>query len=287
MKKTLLTLAIALAGFSTVNAQKGFYVSLAGGPTYKAGTEVLSPVSGLTGSYGEGMQAQVRGGYFFNDKVGIDLGVGYLHGDKQQILETPVSLTGSGRAFGASLTGVYNLSENVYVRAGLLTKLGGKTLVEGSINTPYDLGAGPGILSVDVTRDNKGSFPLGFTGAFGVKFKIADNWGIFAEMDYQGINVPAEKSLLGDFTATFNGTEIPKEQVQGAVAGQIQGLLQLAQLNPNDPRLAALPTLSTLNTLIADEVIFVDNPTLGKPETQSRDVPYSSFGFSFGFTYFF
>lgn len=286
MKKTLLTIAIALASL-TVSAQKGFYVSLAGGPTFKAGTKVLSERSGLTGSYGEGFQGQLRGGYFFNDKIGIDLGVGYLHGAKQQIIETPASITGSARAYGLALTGVYNVLENVYVRGGLLTKLGGKTLVKSDLDATFPTAAGPALLNVKFTRDNKGSFPLGFIGALGVKFDLASNFGMFVELDYQGINVPAKKSVLGDLSASLDGRALSKAQLQGAIGQQLAGLLQIAQQNPKDPRLAALPTIATLNNLISDEITYVDNPTPGKPESKSTDAPYSSFGFSIGVTYHF
>lgn len=285
MKKTILAIAMLLVTVS-INAQD-FYVALSGGPTWGADQQVLNQNSGFKGSYGEGYQGQLRFGYMINEKFGVDLGVGYLHGDTQQIMETPANITGKARAFGVALTGLYNISENVYVRGGLLSKLGGKTKVEGSVNTVTQTTQGPAPLSIDFTRDNTGSFPLGFIAAFGVKFDLGSNWGIFAEMEYQGINVPAEKSALGDFAATIGGQSVDKATVQGAVAQQLAGLLALSQANPRDPRLAALPTVATLNNLIADEVTFVDNPTLGKPEATSTEAPYSSFGFSFGVTYSF
>ncbi|MFD0991909.1 outer membrane beta-barrel protein [Tenacibaculum geojense] len=260
MKKIILAGAFLLATVS-VSAQD-FYAAFSAGATGAASQKTLRTGGDLQGSYGDGYQAHLRMGYLFNKTFGVDLGVGYLYGNDQQIAEGGgLDVVGRARAFGISLAGVVNLSENVYVRAGLLSKLGGRTDIVGTLEQ--------GGLKIDFERDNKGSFPLGFNAAFGVKFKVADKWQVFAEMEYQGINVDAEKSVLDTYTAYLGGQEISAEQL-GAV-------------------LATLPLESQLQIggLIADEVTYVDNPTLGQPETESIQAPYSSFGLNIGVIYSF
>lgn len=279
MKKTILAAAMLFASL-TVSAQKGYYVSVAGGSTGMANQKLLSTSDGaLKGSYGEGFQAQLRGGYFFNDKIGIDLGVGYLHGDDQQIRNDYLKINARARAFGAALTGVYNLSEHVYVRAGVLTKIGGKSIAEGTLDldipaewvNPAAAGSGATVpLHVEFDRDNKGKLPVGFIGAFGVKFKLADNWGIFGEMEYQGIDVTPDTSTLTRFSGTVAGKPVERNQ-----------LLALIEANPQAAYVFREDKLS-----IYDEFTYSDNPD---PNTQRKsfDAPYSSFGFAIGVTYFF
>lgn len=293
MKKTILAVALLVA--TAVSAQD-FYVSFGGGVYSGASKDLLTGGGEFEGSYGEGYHGQARLGYMLNEKFGVDLGVGYLYGDDQNVYKANgVDIIGRARAFGVSLAGLYNISDNVYVRAGLLSKLGGRTDIVSSVSAqvPATIAnpAAPATatlpLEVAIERDNKGTFPLGFIGAFGVKFKIADRWSLFAEMEYQGIDVSADRSVLDNFSATIAGQPTDKATLQGAIGQQVAGLLQLAQIAPNDPRLAALPNLVTLRNLIADEVIYVDNPNPANAETRSFDAPYSSFGINIGATYSF
>ena len=142
MKKTILAIALV---FSTITASAQFYVSASAGGSLAANQSVLGEktnfltgdVTDLIGSYGEGINGNLRAGYFFNKTVGIELGVGYLYGAEQETRNTYadfgagavdlISVNAKARAFGASLSGVFNVTESVYVRLGLLTKIGGKT----------------------------------------------------------------------------------------------------------------------------------------------------------------
>lgn len=260
MKKSILVLVMILATVSA-NAQD-FYAAFSVGASGSASQKTLRTGGELKGSYGDGYQAHLRMGYLINKTFGLDLGVGYLYGNDQQIAEgNGLDVIGRGRAFGISLAGVINLSENVYVRAGALSKLGGRTDIVGTLEQ--------GPLKIDFERDNKGSFPIGFNAAFGVKFKISEKWNVFAEMEYQGIDVAADKSVLDTYTAYLGGNEISAQQLSGV--------------------LATLPLESQvlIGGLIADEVTYVDNPTFGKPETKSIDAPYSSFGLNIGVIYSF
>lgn len=276
MKKVFLIVTMVLVTMS-VSAQ--YYVSISGGIHNKADMKTLSTSTGaMSGSYGEGFQTQVRGGYFFNDKIGVDLGIGYLHGEDQQIRKDYLDVNARARAFGASLSAIYNLSSNVYVRAGLITKIGGKTIAEGVLDldipgewvNPALAGSGQTLpLNVEFDRDNTGKLPLGFVGAFGVKFELANNWSIFAEMEYQGIDVTPNKSTLTRYSGTLAGQPVERDQ-----------LLALIESNPQASAFFEEDKLS-----IYDEFSYSDNPS--ENQRKEFDVPYSSFGLNFGIIYTF
>ncbi len=276
MKKSFLIVTLILVTMS-VSAQ--YYISVSGGLHNKANMKLLSTSSGaLKGSYGDGIQTQIRGGYFFNDKIGVDVGVGYLHGEDQQIRKDYLDVNARARAFGASLSGIYNLSSNVYVRAGLITKIGGKSIAEGSLDlnipgewvNPALAGSGQTLpLKVEFDRDNTGEFPLGFVGAFGVKFEVAKNWSVFAEMEYQGIDVTPNKSTLTRYAGTLAGQPVERDQ-----------LIALIEGNPQASAFFEEDKLS-----IFDEFTYSDNPS--DNQRKKFDAPYSSFGFNIGIMYTF
>ncbi|TYP99063.1 outer membrane protein with beta-barrel domain [Tenacibaculum adriaticum] len=277
MKKTILVVALLLTAITT-NAQ--FYVSASGGYSIAVGEKTLgqkvtaTTSSDLNGSYGEGAQTQLRGGYFFNDKFGVELGVGYLYGTNQDVQDVSIpgasiNIEARGRAFGASLSGIYNITENFYARAGLLTKIGGKTeavasldlLVPATVVNPAAPAGQFVDLNADFTTDFHGKFPLGFIGAIGYKFPITDNWSLFAEAEYLSINVTRDTSDLGDYSATLAGGNLPSEN-----------LYQILNANPLLEDLAPL---------------LLEGAKWGEGDLPSSKAPYSSLGINFGFTYTF
>ncbi len=277
MKKSILMFAMILATMS-VSAQ--FYVSASGGYSIKAGEKKLgssistSGIEDLYGSYGEGVNTQLRGGYFFNDKFGVELGVGYLYGFDQDVQKLAIpganaEVIARGRAFGASLGFVYNITKNFYARAGYLTKIGGKTEAISSldISVPAQL-VNPSApanalvdLKADFTTDFQGKFPSGFIGALGYKFPVTNNWSLFAEIEYMGINVTRDTSNSSDFSASIAGNPIDK-----ATLTQILG------------------TDESLQQLIP---LYQDDVEWGKNGLPAPDAPYSSIGINVGFTYTF
>ena len=268
MKKFLL-LAVAVAAVSTTYGQ--FYTSLSGGYGFAAGKKVVGEEVSATGSktelkdsYGDGLQAQIRAGYFFTEKIGAELALGYLHGKDITTNKTPaVEMIGHGRAYGMSLSGVYNFTQNIYARAGAVIKIGGKSIVKTSLNTqiPAQLinpGAPAGAtvpLTADFTNDFHGKFTVGFIGAVGYKHMISENIAVFGEVEYLAINVPRDKSKLVEFNSTLNGTAINPATLSSILA-------------------VASPDLVPL---MSEEYTWTDAP----------DAPYSSFGFNIGLTYYF
>lgn len=269
---------------TTVSAQ--FYVSGTAGYAIAAGKKDLGEkitTSGkekLEGSYGEGFNMQLRGGYFFSEKLGVELGFGYLHGAEQEVKEIAVAgepnvdVKAKGRAYGASLSLVYNVTESFYARAGLLTKLSGETRAVGNVKAalPAQLlnPKAPATqmvpLNVDFTTDFHGKPPLGFIGALGYKFPVAENIALFAELEYMGINVTRDVSNLKDFSATIAGKSMSRAQLLGS----------LAKL-PSDSQ----KKFEELLPLLQDEAKW------GEGDLPSAKAPYSSFGINVGVIYTF
>lgn len=289
MKKTFLIVA---ALFISVTASAQYYVSVNTGYSLGTGKKVLgssisaSGASDLEGSYGEGINTQIRGGYYFTDKFAVELGVGFLYGLDQEVRKISgvpnlpeADIEARGRAFGASLSGIYNITENVYVRAGLLTKLGGKTEANGIVgaalpvyNETGTVIAAPAPTSIEFTTDFKGEFPLGFVGAAGYKFPITEKWSLFAELEYMNINVTRDKSLLQEFNAV---------RADGRVVTRNELLTTIAVLTSPASTLPATTqqSLTELSYLFRDEFVW------GTEGTIKPDAPYSSFGINFGVIY--
>ena len=103
MRRTLLGAIAFIFGATAMYSQA--YLSVSGGYGFKTHQKVLgrdatdpTAITELKGSYGEGYQAQLRGGYFFHKRWGGELALGYLHGEdidtnKNQIL----NMKGYGR----------------------------------------------------------------------------------------------------------------------------------------------------------------------------------------------
>lgn len=286
MKNVKIYVTIVLFAITSV-ASAQFYVSgtagYALGMNKKVlGTEMIKAgeAKDLKGSYGEGFVSQLKGGYFFNEKFAVELGFGYLKGSKQQVQHVTVvgvpnvDVKANANAYGASLAVVYKITNNIYARAGLLTKVGGKTEVNGNVKTKLPVAllnpAAPatqlGDLNVDFKTDFHGKLPLGFLGAVGYQYPIAENFSIFAEVEYMGINVERKTSELQKFSANFSGTSLTRDQLLGAISKlPAQNQKQFAALLP----------------------LVQDKAEWGKGSLPSKTAPYSSFGFNVGVSYTF
>jgi len=284
-----LLFAVALLVVTSVSAQS--YISVSGGYAIpsagvKFGEEItLNGHENSYGSYGEGLNSQLRFGHFFNDTFGLEFGFGYLHGSDQVVSSVSgvpglpeVDVKARGRAYGLSTSVVYNFNENLYGRFGALIKLGGKTEVIGSIEgLTIAAGSLPGLpietnLDVDFVQDYKGRLPLGFVAAMGYKRSIGKNLNLFAELEYMGISVTRNTSEMMEFSATLQevpGSEIGIDTVKAILAAGG----------------------SSLAPLFNQDIEYVDELPLGHDKNGtkqlSQTVPYSSFGINFGITYTF
>ena len=112
MKRIFLVASLLWAGY-TASAQ--VYVSVTGGyawgvPSTKIGEESINGKESVRfGTFGEGINSQLRVGYFFNKTWGIDISAGYLYGEDQlvkreisqkNIANTPLTATIDGEVKG-------------------------------------------------------------------------------------------------------------------------------------------------------------------------------------------
>lgn len=273
MKKNLF-LAVAMI-FGAATAYSQAYISISGGYGFETNKKVIGrdasttgSVTELKGSYGAGFQTQLRGGYFFTKRWGAELSVGYLQGEEITTNKTAVSeIKGRGRAFGVSLSAVFNITDNLYVRAGGVTKIGGQTESFTSLSTKVPAQivnpAAPAGMTVDLNADFQtnfhGKIPFGFIGGLGYRFKVAEKISLFVEGEYLLIDVARKKSKLKSFSGSLAGNTITAQQLSSA----------LSALDPNHQ----------LIPLLQEEY---DWQGKGAP-----DAPYSSIGLHLGLTYTF
>lgn len=256
-----------------ISAGTGYAI---GSAEMKLGTETTTTsVENTYGSYGEGVNFQLRGTYFFNEKVGLDLGVGYLNGADHTINKTTVpgvdvDAIARGRAFGATVAVAYKFTNNFYGRAGALLKIAGKTEAVVSSSTVFTKaesdaqGLPEGSYSeTNYIEDYHGKFPLGFVGALGYKFPIDNNFSIYVEAEYYGISLKRKDSELQEFNTNIfapNGTMVAE----------------------------SVYTLDNLPPGFVKKTNYVDelrNDNTDTSKKLSQKVPYSSFGINVGVTY--
>jgi len=280
MRKLLLLL---VAFFSINAAFAQFYVSASGGYAIGSAEMKLGEITTATttensyGSYGEGANFQLKGGYFFNDTFGVELGFGYLLGSDQTVTKVDVPALGvdveaiaRARAFGFTPAVVYKFTENLYGRFGALLKLGGKTEAIVSSRSPLTpeqanaSGLPLGSYSdVNYTEDYHGVLPLGFVGAFGYKYNFSDSFGLFAEFEYMGISVKRNDS---EIVSLDGGVYLPDGT-------------QVVEYNLDN-----LPASLSKTTEYVDEI---SNANMDSSVQLSQKVPYSSFGINIGVMYTF
>ena len=304
MKKTIVFVALL---FSAITASAQFYVSLSGGATLPAHKDVIGSKSyfgedfstDIMGSYGEGIVGQFRLGYFFNEVIGLELAGSYLHGvdhSNNQILMSNfnadtgefestselVDMYARVRAFGASLSIVANVTKNVYVRVGALTKVGGKTETFTSITDltvpTYDVSTGVPVLSgyigydAEMQTDFKGKMPFGFVGAAGYRFHLSDNISIFAEIEYMNIQVQRDSSSLSSFS---DGTITVYDLLGNVVETSVDSEAFATALGAHGAALGS-ESLVGLSTLAQEDFDW---------SSQNIFSPYSSLGANIGVTY--
>lgn len=270
---TLLLLSTMSHAQFEISASGGYAIGSAG---MKLGEEQsASTIENTYGSYGEGLNAQLRGTYFFNEHIGADLSLGYLHGDDQTV--SKVRLTGyevdavaRARAFGAAASLVYRFNANVYTRLGALVKLGGKTeaVVHQKANFTQAEADAFGVpfgsyTDTNYIEDYHGHFPLGFIAAIGYKHQLNATLSLFVEAEYYGISLKRKDSEL---TAFNTNVVLP----DGTVA------------------VSSLYSLDNLPDGVNRTTTYVDDIPTANTDTSkelSVKVPYSSFGINFGIIY--
>lgn len=294
MKKiTLILIGLLFTNFAIaqfyVSGSAGYGIGSAGILTGTSLNESQTKSTNHYGSYGEGVNFQFRGGYFFNQTFGAELGFAYLHGSDLNISSYAVKDDGvtvkeyldgiaHARAYGLTASLVYNFSTNFYGKIGMVTKLGGKTEAEFTRTTPTPFG---GIVAEGV-NDYHGRIPLGFTAVLGYRHQLSGNWNVFAELEYLGINVTRDTSEFANLT--INYPDVPQGSLGGGVpAATIPG----GTWNLGDAPIQH-PVFGTI--WAPSEISYEDSlpfPNTDPEKTLSSVAPYSSFGFNIGVTYTF
>ncbi len=260
-------------GQLNVSVSSGYSIGSAG---MKLGEKMnISETENTYGSYGEGLNLQVRGTYFFNDTFGVDLALGYLYGADQTVSNiivpgTEVNAIARARAFGASTSIVYRFTNNVYGRFGALIKVGGKTeavVYSKSVFSDVQasaLGLPSGSYSeTNYVEDYHGHFPLGLVAALGYKYDLNEKFSLFVEAEYYGISLKRKDSEITAFNTDFvlpDGTTAAK------------GVYSIDNL----------PLGKYKKSTYVDEI---SNTNSDESIKLSQKVPYSSFGINFGITY--
>jgi len=268
MKKIVLLIVLL---FSVITVKAQFYVAANTGVTAGVHKKVLGEKTNLLtgsseelkGSFGAGIHNQLRLGYFFNEKIGAELGVGYLYGFDQNgtsIRPGILEINSRARVFGASLSGIYNFNDYFYGKLGAIIKVGGKTETVSDLYLSNALTGLGGDIEADFTTDFQGELPIGVIAALGLKQVITDNLSAFIELEYMNINVTRDNSSLNEFSATLGGGAIDAATLSGILTAS--GFTEVA-------------------VLLQEDVQWGEN---GLPATEA---PYSSLGLNFGIIYSF
>jgi len=256
MRKLLL-----LVAFFSINAAFAqFYISGSTGYAISSAGMKLGEIQTATstknsyGSYGEGANFQIKGGYFFNETFGVELGFGYLHGADQIVtqvdipaLGVDVKAIGRARAYGVTPSLVYKFTDNLYGRFGALIKVGGKTEAIVNSRSPLspDQATGSGLplgsySDVNYTEDYHGVLPLGFVGAFGYKYNFSDTFGLFLEAEYMGISVKRKDSeivALDGGVYLPDGTQVVEYNIDNLPSSLTKTTEYVDELSNNHPLL--------------------------------------------------
>jgi hypothetical protein len=226
MKTNKLITGIAITSsmlcFNAAKAQ-GLYGGIGGGYAFAAAKQSFSydskQTTGAGGStteytsratsFGKGATAGLHIGFMFNENLGLELGANYLFGGKNVFTDEQIGTGSNSKAedeWKASMirivpairmtTGDGKLKP--FMRMGLVLGVGGK-LTNDYVSTSTTPG---GTNTTMETWEYTGGIGLGFNAGLGVNFMIADNLGIFAELDGNYMNWAPKKGMI--VTSTYN-----------------------------------------------------------------------------------
>ncbi|MBK9567081.1 MAG: hypothetical protein WAT22_13525 [Saprospiraceae bacterium] len=169
------------------------------------------------GTYGAGTNLRLNLGYFFNDKLGVDLGFAYLMGKQQDVTTFTYAAANASSyqkatstAIGFAPALVYKLNGGLYGRFGIATKVGGKVDVDIYGKQPFSGAPTTAYTETKAKAEIHGQPPFGFIGALGYEISLG-KLGLFAEAEYLGINVKRKSLTMNEFDTSVyqnNGTLI-------------------------------------------------------------------------------
>jgi opacity protein-like surface antigen len=175
------------------------------------GNNKLASRESVTGSFGEGFRAGVTGGYRFNTRLGVEMGVNYYTSKTKTMAQTTnrlisvnqtngaatyLSFTADGeiKAFDLAPALVLFLGEShgfePYTKVGVIVPVHGTLDIETNRDFKTFVGANQvaetKAYSKDVVKPNP---TIGFMAALGTSYKLGKNISAFAEVEYRNFTV--------------------------------------------------------------------------------------------------
>jgi len=214
MKRNLLLLvAIFIAGSMSAQLYVGARVGYGfGAQKYDVGfTQTDDYKENIWGSMGQGLPMGLKVGYYFNDNLGVELGINYWIGAEQTAADVSSTIA-PGMVYTNLTTAkssqlrlmpqlVYKSDMGVYGRFGMVIPASGSTVVTSTEVMPGAAGS----TTTEAEKQYKGSFAIGFAGAFGYAYELSDNMNLFGEMEYISLTIKGKTSEITKYS--INGTD--------------------------------------------------------------------------------
>jgi|GEM_PF-809491 len=233
MKKIVLLAAVLMAGY-TVKAQ-GFYMDASvgygfGAPSTNFGVKTYedfaNPLNNTTeniyGTLGNGINVALTPGYFFNDHIGVELGLQGFFGMKSRVSDATSdneliysftdAKTTQFRVIPSLVISTGNSKKlSAYAKLGIVMPIVGATYgSQESSEFSAALAAVSGGQVTHIKREietvTKGNFTVGFRGAVGVNFNVSDKIAIFAEVHHTSLTIKPKTRQVESYVV--NGTDI-------------------------------------------------------------------------------
>lgn len=207
-----------------------------GVPAYNIGASAKT--TGITtdhtlekGSYGQGLNFGIMGGYMFNQNVGVEIAVSYLVGSEKVFTYSTVaadSAMGTVTNFDGTITfdkiKMIRINPSVkltmgddvrpYLRMGFIIGLStGYTRTEES--TAVTIGSTTDTTTIEKVIDYSGGTAFGFSSAVGVDIDLTDNLVFFGELNFTSLAWAATRSEITKYT--YNGQDIVATATPGSL----------------------------------------------------------------------
>jgi opacity protein-like surface antigen len=255
MKKNLLILGMMVCSLTmlgqakkdgtTSSVDRGWYLKLGGSYFTQATATEFPSVNGrepnkdvfvqgaltsresITGSFGEGFRTGLTGGYRFNSRVGVEMGVNYYASNEKTMVQTisdntkVLEIEGQVKALDLAPALVLFLGESngfePYTKVGVIVPVNGQLDIKTNAVT-----AGGPLYRKDVIKPQP---TVGFLASLGTTYKLTEKLSAFAEIEYR------------NFTVNGKSKEVTEYTIGGANAFQIPagapGHLSEAEININ------------------------------------------------------
>jgi hypothetical protein len=238
MKKNLLILGMMACSMTMLGqtkddtADKGWYVKLGGSYFLQTAATEFPVVSGSLpntdvyaangttlisretnhGSFGEGFRTGITGGYRFNARIGVEVGVNYFKSSSKTMVETtnrliaagPVFVTGNAigtiSAFDVAPAVVLFLGESKgfepYTKVGVIVPVHGDLEIETTRKYTTPVGT-VDAFTVEKVLPNP---TVGFMAVVGTTYKLGKNLSVFGELEYRNFTVHGKSKETKSYT---------------------------------------------------------------------------------------